>query len=317
MSGIARLKKDELRIVAEEIGLVVNEGMKKSELRRLIEDSDVFKNDNEAVKSAVEDVLENRNKKSDQDSEIEIERLKIERIKLELQLAQVKANECLVNFPGDNYDLHNSELYQRERKDHQGEPVCLLVHNSEILPIINKCSSFTKLQRIIAWCMRFKENARNPLQRTTGNLTVPELSAALICLVRSVQFVYFSKDIQCIMKGEKLSNSSKLLNLSPFLDEKNVLRVGGRLQHSELPLNHKHPMLIPNNCNICDLIIDHYHVFYLHTGVEATLANLRTQFWITNGRSTVKRVLHKCLKCLKFQYKVFSAYEPNPFRNDN
>ncbi|GFT39913.1 integrase catalytic domain-containing protein, partial [Nephila pilipes] len=88
MSGIARLKKDELRIVAEEIGLVVNEGMKKSELRRLIEDSDVFKNDNEAVKSAVEDVLENRNKKSDQDSEIEIERLKIERIKLELQLAQ-------------------------------------------------------------------------------------------------------------------------------------------------------------------------------------------------------------------------------------
>ncbi|GFU05529.1 uncharacterized protein NPIL_6381 [Nephila pilipes] len=92
MSGIAKFKKDELRIVAEEIGLVVNEGMKKSELRRLIEDSDVFKNDNEAVKSAVEDVLENRNKKSDQDGEIEIERLKIERIKLELQLAQVKAN---------------------------------------------------------------------------------------------------------------------------------------------------------------------------------------------------------------------------------
>ncbi|GFU00920.1 uncharacterized protein NPIL_597191 [Nephila pilipes] len=107
------------------------------------------------------------------------------------------------------------------------------------------------------------------------------------------------KDIQCVMKGGKLSNASKLLNLSPFLDEKNVLRVGGRLQHSELPLNHKHPMLIPNNCNICDLVIDHYHVFYLHTGVEATLDNLRTQFWVTNGRSTVKRALNKCLKCLK------------------
>ncbi|GFT50988.1 hypothetical protein NPIL_95551 [Nephila pilipes] len=71
-----KLRKVELRIVAVEIGLVVNEGMKKSELRRLIADSDVFKNDNEAVKSAVEDVLENRNKKSDQDGEIEIERLK-------------------------------------------------------------------------------------------------------------------------------------------------------------------------------------------------------------------------------------------------
>ncbi|GFS79892.1 uncharacterized protein NPIL_125551 [Nephila pilipes] len=98
MSGIAKLRKVELRIVAEEIGLVVKEGMKKSELRRLIEDSDVFKNDNEAVKSAVEDVLENRNKKSDQDGEIEIERLKIERIKLELQLAQVKANGNNTSF---------------------------------------------------------------------------------------------------------------------------------------------------------------------------------------------------------------------------
>ncbi|GFT67848.1 uncharacterized protein NPIL_415841, partial [Nephila pilipes] len=98
MSGIAKLRKVELRTVAEEIGLVVNEGMKKSELRRLIEDSDVFKNDNEAMKSAAEDVLENRNKKSDQDSEIEIERLKIERIKLELQLAQVKANGNNISF---------------------------------------------------------------------------------------------------------------------------------------------------------------------------------------------------------------------------
>ncbi|GFT67318.1 DUF1758 domain-containing protein [Nephila pilipes] len=98
MSGIAKLKKDELRIEAEEIGLVVSEDMKKSELRRLIEDSDVLKNDNEAVKSAVEDVLENRNKKSDQDGEIEIERLKIERIKLELKLAQVKANGNNTSF---------------------------------------------------------------------------------------------------------------------------------------------------------------------------------------------------------------------------
>ncbi|GFU22900.1 uncharacterized protein NPIL_522051 [Nephila pilipes] len=149
MSGIAKLKKVELRIVAEEIGLVVNEGMKKSELKRLIEDSDVFKNDNEAVKSAVEDVLENRNKKSNQDGEIEIERLKIERIKLELQLAQVKA------------DGNNTSFDQGCKSEPEG---------------------------------------------------------SLDSLIKSV---------------------------------------------------------------------------------EATLANLRTQFWVTNGRSTVKRVLNKCLKCLK------------------
>ncbi|GFY71821.1 integrase catalytic domain-containing protein [Trichonephila inaurata madagascariensis] len=85
LSGIAKLKKDELKSVAEKIGLVVTEGMKKSDIKHLIEESDVFKNDNEVVS-------ENRNQKSDQDGQIEIERLKIERIKLELELAQLRAN---------------------------------------------------------------------------------------------------------------------------------------------------------------------------------------------------------------------------------
>ncbi|GBM45351.1 hypothetical protein AVEN_172970-1 [Araneus ventricosus] len=211
--------------------------------------------------------------------------------------------ERLVNLASDSNDIHNSELYQRELKNNQGDSVCLLMQDIDILPIINGCSSFVKLQRIIAWCVRFKENARNPLQRTTGSLTAPELSASLFCLVRNVQSVYFSKEIQCIKKGQQLHNSSNLLNLSPFLDEKNILRVGGRLRHSNLPAEQKHPMLIPNNNPICDLIINHFHVFYFHTGIEATLANIRTQFWIINGRSTVKRVIAKCLKCLKVSAK--------------
>ncbi|GBM27070.1 hypothetical protein AVEN_75695-1 [Araneus ventricosus] len=93
MAYIAKLRKDELKLVAEEIGLAVTESMKKSETRRLIEESEVFPNDNEAVKDAIDQVLvEKKNQKSDQDGQIELERLKLERIKVELQLAQFKAN---------------------------------------------------------------------------------------------------------------------------------------------------------------------------------------------------------------------------------
>ncbi|GBN92161.1 hypothetical protein AVEN_222191-1 [Araneus ventricosus] len=77
--------------------------------------------------------------------------------------------ERVVNLASDCNDIHNSELYQRELKDNQGDSVCLLMQDIEILPVINKCSSFVKLQRIIAWCVRFKENARNPLQTTAGS----------------------------------------------------------------------------------------------------------------------------------------------------
>ncbi|GFQ91541.1 integrase catalytic domain-containing protein [Trichonephila clavata] len=185
-----------------------------------------------------------------------------------------------VNFPRYVDEIHNCEPYQRELKDNQMESMCFLVQNNEILPIIDKCSSFLKLQGVLAWCVRFKE--KNPLQITTGNLTVAELSTALLCLVRKVQFVYFITEIWCIERGQQLTDSINLLTLSPFLDERKILCVGGRLRHSNLPAEQKDPMLIPNNHLICDLIIKHYHFSYLHTGAEATLANIRTKFWIVN-----------------------------------
>ena len=45
MSKIAKLRKNELELVAKEIGLSVPEGAKKIDLKRLTEDSDAFKND--------------------------------------------------------------------------------------------------------------------------------------------------------------------------------------------------------------------------------------------------------------------------------
>ncbi|GFT34154.1 integrase catalytic domain-containing protein [Trichonephila clavipes] len=149
-----------------------------------------------------------------------------------------------VNFPRYVDEIHNCEHYQRELKDNQ-KSMCFLVQNREILPIIDKCSSFLKLQRILAWCVRFKENARNPLQLTTGSLTVAELSTALIFLVRNVQYVSFAKEIWCLERRQPLPVSS----------------------------------------------------------TEATLANIRTRFWIVNGRSKVKGIIKQCIQCLKASAK--------------
>ncbi|GFW79843.1 DUF5641 domain-containing protein [Trichonephila clavipes] len=67
-------------------------------------------------------------------------------------------------------EINDNDLYLREFK--KSDPVCLVTQNVELLPIINKCSSFAKLKIIFAWCLRFKENARNhSSQRTIGSLT--------------------------------------------------------------------------------------------------------------------------------------------------
>ena len=43
-----------------------------------------------------------------------------------------------------------------------------------------------------------------------------------------------------------------------------------------------------------------------HAGISHTLAQLRNQYWIPQGRTTVKKVLRHCLICRK--------YEGGPFR---
>ncbi|GFQ65180.1 integrase catalytic domain-containing protein [Trichonephila clavata] len=93
MSIVSKLKKNELKLVAEKIGLTVPGDAKMIDLKRLIEESDVFKEDYEFVKSVIEQVLEEvKTQKSQLNGEIELERLKLERVKAELKLAKLRSS---------------------------------------------------------------------------------------------------------------------------------------------------------------------------------------------------------------------------------
>ncbi|GFQ87131.1 hypothetical protein TNCT_621961 [Trichonephila clavata] len=77
MSIVAKLKKNELKLVAEEIGLTVPGDAKRVDLKRLIEESEMFKEDYELVKTVIEQVLEEVKTQESQQSS-QIERLKLE-----------------------------------------------------------------------------------------------------------------------------------------------------------------------------------------------------------------------------------------------
>ncbi|GFV56119.1 uncharacterized protein TNCV_1488961 [Trichonephila clavipes] len=92
MSIVVKLKRDELKIVAEEIGLIVPREAKMVDLKRLIEESDVFKEDYEFLKTVIDQVLDQeiKTQKSKQNTQIELECLKLERVKAELKLAKLR-----------------------------------------------------------------------------------------------------------------------------------------------------------------------------------------------------------------------------------
>lgn len=109
--------------------------------------------------------------------------------------------------------------------------------------------------------------------------------------------------------------ASCLLPLNPFVDKENLLRVGGRLQHSILDPDQKHPIILPAKARVANLIIEEAHSRMLHSGTQLTLAYLRRKYWIIQGRNAVKTVIKKCLRCKRFQASQVYGESPSAASN--
>ena len=98
------------------------------------------------------------------------------------------------------------------------------------------------------------------------------------------------------MRGRgSVLRSSPLSRLSPFVDSDGILRVGERLEMSNLPYDAKHPVILPKKHHISKLVITHIHNQGHHNlGVNFMLAELRQKYWIVNGREELKRWKQEC-----------------------
>ena len=75
---------------------------------------------------------------------------------------------------------------------------------------------------------RLKKQQKN--ERTKGELTSEEINDSENQLVCFGQRNAFVEEIETVQNRKDLPKKSKLLPLSPWLDEDELLRIGGRLQ---------------------------------------------------------------------------------------
>ncbi|XP_024891843.1 uncharacterized protein LOC112467443, partial [Temnothorax curvispinosus] len=116
--------------------------------------------------------------------------------------------------------------------------------------LLDRFSSLDKLVRVFAYCLRFATKTRS----NTLTLVVDQIEfhSTLLYLVKSVQSRCFAEDIEGLRRSQ--SCSKPLRKLAPFLDGRGVLRVGGRLTHSAISYEAKHPALLPNRHRLTELI---------------------------------------------------------------
>ena len=62
----------------------------------------------------------------------------------------------------------------------------------------------------------------------------------------------------------------------------------------QMPEQMKHPIILPKDSRITELIILQHHQATAHSGPELTLRNVRLQFWITGGKRQIRSALKLC-----------------------
>ncbi|XP_076375571.1 uncharacterized protein LOC143258910 [Megalopta genalis] len=171
---------------------------------------------------------------------------------------------------------------------------CLLTTTAASCEILQRYSSITKLQRIVAYCLRFK-----PDNRFKGPVSAEELNTANKTILRLTQRECFAEEMQDLSQGRRVHRKSKLNTLDPFLDRDGVIRVGGRLKHADIPYSQQHPIVLPKSHHLTTLILRNEHLRSMHAGVQATLYSTRQRYWPLDGRNQTRKVIRQCIKCFR------------------
>lgn len=181
----------------------------------------------------------------------------------------------------------------------------VLLNSNEIDTLIDftRFSNFLRLQRTVAYVLRFIEACKK--QPIRGPLSVHELERALNFIIFLSQRQSF-KDYKLLLNKKSLPKKSELNKFNVFLDENNIMRIRGRLQHSDFPYNKKHPILINSSHHFSKLLFSYEHKRLFHAGPQLLLASIRETYWPIRGRNLARMSCKQCVRCCRFRGETVS-----------
>ena len=144
---------------------------------------------------------------------------------------------------------------------------------------------------------------------------------AEVVWIQATQRKYFSEIFLLLENpNSKVSSYSRslLVNHGIFLDrDLKVLRCTTRNERSLLPYSTVYPIFLPSmvrnengeweTCQFSRLLVKFRHHEIGHQGVPDTLSNIRSEYWLLQGRRFVQKILKKCVVCKKTQGPCYSV----------
>ena len=111
-------------------------------------------------------------------------------------------------------------------------------------------------------------------------------------------------EVMWIKEAQQQINIDEHFKLRPVI-ENGIIMVGGRTERwMGATWNLQKFILLPKNHQISKLISSYVHVHGGHLGISATVAKIRSQYWIIGVRKLVTQILLKCVKCRRKQKRM-------------
>jgi len=120
------------------------------------------------------------------------------------------------------------------------------------------------------------------------------------CALRAQTDSFMKEKADLLEKGS-LSNKSSLQSLNPFLDRNQLLRVGSRLENSDLKFDQQHPLILPKGHHITTLIVEDIHKKNLHARGLLLSSLIRQKFWIPDARNVLRKITQRRLTCFRLK----------------
>ena len=166
---------------------------------------------------------------------------------------------------------------------------------------IERFSSFEKLIKSTAYVLLFVAmlvSLKEGTDNSSSNILEEYKQEAEYMWIRETQ-------------GGRIKPEWKL-QFSLIVDDHGVWRCGGRLQNAELSFDTRHPIILPKDHPFTLLIVRRAHERVVHSGTKDTLTEIRSRYWIPQGRSLVQQFIHKCVLCRRFGASSYKAPLPPP-----
>ncbi|XP_072177022.1 uncharacterized protein [Diadema setosum] len=205
---------------------------------------------------------------------------------------------------------------EKDGDEPQGEVNEIHIHTTRtneenpVNALLSHYSDWNKLKRGVSWILKLKKGLQDKMKGKVGNseeerfnLTCKDIEEAELAIIQHVQLESYPDEMKRLAHGKGLPKNSTISSLDPMLSD-GLLKVGGRLQHAQMPSSAKHQYILPRKHHVTTLVMQHVHRRVGHQGQNHMVAEIRQKYWIVGVGVLARNIAKRCIICRKAQGKA-------------